>query len=194
MKSYNKRVAVVYFSAALLIVSVGVRMVGSLLSESGQGLSPLDWVMVVGFTLEFFVLTYYSSFIWTQPDEEGEKQKFDHAGTDQELLVQIREFQKMEAQKAEQTATLLRACHDVTLSLQLHVTQLQQTSSVLVSQLNSNEGALQQSANNLVAMEKTLKEFIEGKMHEQVETEVREIMSSIVLQRISSKDRNETKS
>jgi len=40
---YNKRVAIVYFSAALLIVSVGVRMVGSLMSEGGQELSTLDW-------------------------------------------------------------------------------------------------------------------------------------------------------
>jgi predicted transcriptional regulator len=151
--------------------------------------------MAVSFALEFFVLTYYSSFMWSQPDEgSGAAPVAPNEGTGRELLIQIRELQKIESQKAEQTAATLRVCQEAILGLQNNTNQFQRTSSSLLSQLQENQTALQQSAGNLVSMEKTLKEFIEGKMHEQVEAEVREIMSSIVLQRLTGKGGNETKS
>ena len=204
---YNKRVAIVYFSAALLIVSVGVRMVGSLMAEGGQELTPLDWIMITGIALEFFVLTYYSSFIWSQPDDEGKApavvQKY--SGPTDEDIAGVREIQKNYAELVNQSLTNIQILKELTAQLcrnesqlqqfssnfttqlQNNETQLQQLSSNLVVQLRGNEAALQVSARELITMEKTLHEFIDGKIKEQVQKEVGEIMSSLVTQRMTNR-------
>ena len=203
---YNKRVAIVYFSAALLIVSVGVRMVGSLMSEGGQELSTLDWVMIVGIALEFFVLTYYSSFMWSQPDEDagGSAKLHGLLPADRVLAQEVHDLQQQYASLTQQSVLNLQSLKELTAQLHQNESRLHQFSSEfsaqtrgsqeqlqrfvsdVVLQLRNNEAALNMTTRELTVMEKTLKDFVEGKIKEQVQKEVGDILSAVVTQRMTS--------
>lgn len=198
---YNKRVAIVYFSAALLIVSVGVRMVGSLMSEGGQELAPLDWVMIIGIALEFFVLTYYSSFIWSQPEEPAHTAVHTspsdpaviRALTDAQMKITVLTEQhvSMVQQIKEMSAHFQRSAETMHTSAAGVVQDWKEGTSIHTEAIRSamellarNEEALKVTTQEVIGMERTLKEFVEGKIKEQVQKEVAEILAAAVSQRM----------
>lgn len=174
---YNKRVAVVYFSAALLIVSVGVRMVGSLMSESGEGLKLLDWVMIVGIGLEFVVLSMYAAFIWSQPDESAASQTSVVNSTSDPVSKEILEELKKTVEKIQ---------HEETVIVNSTSTETKLLSDIS-SELQKNQAVLLQTAKELAAVKDNFQKFIDGAVQVQVRAEVEDILNNLINGKVHSK-------
>ena len=66
----NKRTAILYVAAALLILAVGLRMLNALISET-DALGFFEYLMMGAIVLQFAVLLYYAELIRKLPDDSG---------------------------------------------------------------------------------------------------------------------------